>query len=91
MIIDAKTGKPGPADAIQVMTYMYAVPLALTQYRDVQFSGRVIYPDSQVRIPVSAVDNKFILNLGGFITRLASETPARKVPIALDNPSDVHN
>ena len=25
-IIDAKTGRPGPAHAVQVMIYMYALP-----------------------------------------------------------------
>ncbi len=38
--------------------------------------------DAQVGIPVSAVDGRFALNLGGLIRRLASETPARKVSSA---------
>ena len=82
MVIDAKTGKPGPAHAIQVMVYQYAVPLALREYRGVELRGQVVCPDSQVGIPASAVDEKFILDLGRLITRLASETPARRVPSA---------
>ena len=82
VIIDAKTGKPGPAHAIQVITYMYAVPRALEQYRGMEFKGHVVYPESQAGFPVSAVDEKFILNLGTLITRLAAETPARRVPSA---------
>ena len=82
VVIDAKTGKPGPAHTVQVLTYMYAVPKALEQYRGVEFRGHVVYPDAQVGIPVSAVDKKFTENLGGLIQRLAAETPARRVPSA---------
>ena len=80
VIIDAKTGKPSPSHAAQVMTYMYAVPKALEQYRGIRFQGHVIYPDGNVQIPASGLDEKFIQNLGGLIRRLASETPARRVP-----------
>ena len=80
MVIDAKTGKPGPAHAAQVLIYMYAVPKALEQYRGTEFRGHVIYPDGNVQIPASGLDEKFIQNLGGLIRRLASETPARRVP-----------
>ena len=80
VIIDAKTGKPSPSHAVQVMTYMYAVPLALEQYRGIRFQGQVIYPDAQVGIPASGLDEKFIQNLASLIQRLAAETPARRVP-----------
>ena len=80
VIIDAKTGKPGPAHTIQVMTYMYAVPKALEQYLGTEFRGHVIYPDGNVQIPASGVDGKFIDRMGALIRRLAAETPARKVP-----------
>ena len=80
VIIDAKTGKPSPSHAAQVMTYMYAVPKALEQYRGIRFQGHVIYPDGNVQIPASGLDSRFVENLGGLIRRLASETPARRVP-----------
>ena len=80
VIIDAKTGRPGPAHTIQVMTYMYAVPKALEQYLGTEFRGHVIYPDGNVQIPASGLDQKFTERLGGLIRRLASETPARRVP-----------
>ena len=53
VIIDAKTGRPSPAHAVQVMIYQYAVPKALPEYRDVEFRGHVVYPDSHVGIPAS--------------------------------------
>ena len=82
VIIDAKTGKPSPSHPAQVLIYQYAAPRALEQYRDVQFRGHVVYPDGQVGIPVSAVDEKFTERLGSLIRRLAAETPARRVPSA---------
>ena len=80
VIIDAKTGKPSPSHAVQVITYMYAVPKALEQYRGIRFKGHVVYSDSQVGIPASAVDEKIVERLGSLIRRLVSETPARRVP-----------
>ena len=82
VIIDAKTGKPRPAHSAQLLIYMYGLPRALEQYRGVEFRGHVVYPESQVGIPVSAVDKKFTENLGSLIRRLASETPARRIPSA---------
>lgn len=40
----------------------------------------MIYPDSNVAVPVSGVDRKFVDRLGALIRRLADETPARKAP-----------
>ena len=62
------------------MGYQYAVLLALPEYCGVQFRGHIAYPNSQVGIPASAVDGKFVQNLAALIRRLASETPARRVP-----------
>ena len=79
-VIDVKTGKPGPAHVVQVMLYMYAVPMAIGQHRRVTFDGRVAYADHVVDIPAEAVDGKFVERLSGLISRLGSDTPARKVP-----------
>ena len=40
----------------------------------------MIYPDGNVQIPVSGLDQRFIDRLGALIRRLADETPARRVP-----------
>ena len=58
---------------------MYAVPKALDRYRGMEFRGHVIYPDGNVQIPVSGMDNRFVDRLGSLIRRLADETPARRV------------
>ena len=80
VIIDAKAAKPRPAHAIQVMIYMYALPRAQERYRGLTVAGQVAYPDHVVDIPAEAVDVAFVSNVIALITRLASETPARRVP-----------
>ena len=82
VIIDAKTGRPSPHHSVQVLTYMYAVPKAMPEYRDVEFRGHVIYLDGNVQIPVSGLDQPFVERLGALIRRLAEENPARRVPSA---------
>ena len=84
IIYDAKTGKPSPSHHIQVMAYMYAVPRALGQYKGVTFEGKVVYEDQEVPIPSAAIDGPFIENLSQLIRRVASTTPARKVPSQME-------
>ena len=79
-VIDAKTGRPSPAHATQVLIYMYALPRALERYRGLSIAGQVVYPDHVLDIPTDAVDGSFVENLDGLITRLASRMPARRVP-----------
>ena len=81
-VIDAKTGRPSPAHAAQVMLYMYALPKALDRYRGLALTGQVAYSDHVVDIPADAVDEAFVQNTGQLITRLASKLPARPVPSA---------
>ena len=80
VIIDAKTGRTSPHHAVQVMIYQYAIPLALSQYQGIEFSGQLAYPDSNVSIPALETDSEFVRNLGALIRRLANDAPARKVP-----------
>ena len=80
VVIDAKTGRSSPHHAAQVLTYMYAVPRAIPDYRGVDFRGHVVYPDGNMQIPASGVDGKFVERLGALIRRLADETSARRVP-----------
>ena len=83
-IFDAKTGKPSPSHHIQVMAYMYAVPRALGQYKGVTFEGKVVYEDQEVSIPSASIDGPFVDNLSQLIRRVASSTPARKVPSQME-------
>ena len=101
VIIDAKTGQESASHIVQVMIYLYAIPRALEQHRDLRLSGQVTYTDHTVRIPADAVDDQFIQNLGTLIRRLAAERPATRVPsrqecrfcdiTAADCPGRVHD
>ena len=55
-VCDAKTGQPRISDQVQVMAYMYAVPLAFPEYKGMPIAGLVIYEDHEVAIPPEAVD-----------------------------------
>ncbi len=84
VIYDVKTGQPTASDHVQVMTYMYAVPRALGQYRDMAFDGMVVYRDYEVSIPASAVDEQFIDRLASLIRRISQGEPLLKTPSAME-------
>ena len=54
LIIDFKTGQELPWHKFQVMTYMYALPKALPEYRDFKFAGEIVYNDRTERVPQAA-------------------------------------
>ena len=62
------------------MIYLYAIPMALEQYRNLKLSGQVTYRDHTVRVPAEAADDQFIQNLGTLIRRLAADKPTVLVP-----------
>ena len=75
-----KTGQEGASHIVQVMIYLYAIPRALEQYRNLELRGQATYLDHTVRIPAEAVDDQFIQNLGALIRRLAADKPPARVP-----------
>lgn len=83
-IVDAKTGQPSPSHHVQVMLYMYAIPKALHQYKNITFDGKVVYPTHEDYIPNSAIDEAFVDNFSNLIKRVASSNPARRVPSELE-------
>ena len=83
-IVDVKTGTPSAAHHVQVMLYMYALPLALPRYRGVVFDGRIEYLDHDVQVPPDAIDETFTTNLTELIRRLAAPGPPRAVPSVLE-------
>lgn len=74
-IVDVKTGREQAWHGVQVMIYLYALPLAFPQYRNVKLSGEVVYPTHTVRIPPGAVSDQFVEDLAALIRRLAADTP----------------
>jgi len=84
LICDAKTGQARASDHVQVMIYMWAIPLAFRQYSAVTFDGKVVYQDQQVPIPSSAINESFISNLAKLVQRLGGSKPLQKVPSAIE-------
>ena len=66
------------------MLYMYAIPRALGQFRGIDFNGKLVYTDHEIDIPASAVDDNFVGNMSQLIRRIASGTPARRVPSRME-------
>ena len=79
-VIDVKSGKDSPSHCAQVMLYQYALPKALPQYRGLELDGVVEYPDHSVEIPATAINDGFVEQVAALIGRIASVTPARRVP-----------
>ena len=44
----------------------------------------VVYEDQEISIPSAAIDGHFVDNLSQLIRRVASTTPARKVPSQME-------
>ena len=82
LIIDVKTGQEQPWHKVQVMTYVYALPKALPEFRDARISGEIVYPTHIARVPRGAPPGQFIENLGSTIRRIAAENPPTRVPSA---------
>ena len=80
VIVDVKTGQESASHVVQVMIYLYAIPRALERYRTLKLRGQATYLDHTIRIPVEAVDDQFIQNLGALIRRFAAYEPARRAP-----------
>ena len=81
-VFEVKTGEPRAADSVQVLIYMYAVPLALPRYRDIPLRGEVVYRDHRVQVPSTAMDDAFKTGLFEMIRRVGAEAPSRKAPSA---------
>ena len=84
VIYDVKTGQPTASDHVQVMTYMYAIPRALGQYKGMTFDGAVVYRDHEVAIPASAVDEQFISRLAALIRKVAGDLELAKTPSGME-------
>lgn len=80
MICDVKSGQSKQSDRMQVMIYMYAIPLVLPQYKGVQFSGMLAYSDYHDYIPAEAIDSIFTSELVNLIKRIGGQEQARRVP-----------
>ena len=79
-LLDVKTGQPKESDQIQVLTYMYALPLVFPEFKGNLMNGTVAYHHHQVPIRSDEVSESFKAKLVDLIRRLADDEPARRVP-----------
>jgi hypothetical protein len=82
LIVDAKTGTPQPSDKVQVMVYMWAVPQALTQFKDFKFDGKVVYKTREHILYNGYLDDTFVNNLRALLNRVCGPSPPDKIPSA---------
>lgn len=83
-VYDAKTGRERDSDRVQVMIYMYLLPLANPNLRGVPLDGEVVYQNARFRIPASAINAEFIEGFNHWLGILASQEPATKVPSQME-------
>ena len=65
---------------------MYLVPRAKnSRWSGTTFDGGLVYPDGRERpIPADSVDDAFVKRVGEFMCRMLADTPARRVPSAVE-------
>lgn len=79
-VIDVKTGRPRASDQVQVMLYMYLLPLVCPEFLGCPINGQVVYGNQVVDIPAESVDDSFVASAREMVSRVASVEPAMKVP-----------
>jgi hypothetical protein len=80
VVCDVKTGRRKASDVVQVMIYMWALQYADPRYRGLTFDGLLVYPDGQLPIPASSLNDEFKEALLSLIGRLGSPIEAQKAP-----------
>ena len=79
-VVDVKAGRPRASDVVQVMIYMYLLPIAWPDLQGVTLKGLVVYGNHEQEILPEEVDSAFVQSLQGLIHQLAAREPAAKVP-----------
>ena len=82
VIYDAKTGQESASHVAQVQLYMYLLPKSqLKRWKDKRFEGAVVYADgNEKHIPADSMDDAFVSRLAGFMRKMTSDMPPRRVP-----------
>jgi len=80
IVEDCKTGHPKNSDQVQVMLYMMFLPVAVEEYKDIVFSGNVIYTNDKVPIVWTDIDTTMKEVVWNLMKRIGGGKPCRKVP-----------
>ena len=65
-----------------MMVYMYAIPRAFNDPKDLGTAGEIHYPNRIQRVPQGGLDQGFIERLIALIHRIADDNPPSPVPSA---------
>lgn len=80
-VYDCKTGQQREVHQVQVMIYMYLLPLAHPMFAGKTFNGVVVYNDgTRIPVPATAIDDIFITNFNYWVDQVSAAAPALKVP-----------
>lgn len=79
-MVDVKTGKPKDSHVVQVLLYLWMLPLAIPVFRDKQLRGRLVYPNGTQEISAALLTDDFVTRASVLIRLLGARTPGRKVP-----------
>jgi hypothetical protein len=79
-VIDTKTGSPKASDRIQVMIYMWALPIAIPAFKDVTFHGKVMYGTGYNIIRPEQIDTDFIKMVSGLMKKICGDEEPHKAP-----------
>jgi hypothetical protein len=78
---DVKTGQSKDSHRIQVMLYMWALPLARKEYEGRTLCGRVVYPGRKVeQIQPSGLDAAFVEKVHYWTSRIGGQQQPRRRP-----------
>lgn len=83
LVVDVKSGTESPAHEVQLLIYMWALPLERRfqrQHADRTFRGLLVYKDSFRFIENSKLTSKFIKSVTDLIKRLSGDQPPKKAP-----------
>ena len=82
VIVDVKAGTPKGAHNTQVMLYMWALPIAVPQFRGIKLDGQVVYQTRTSTILASEIDERFINRVGQLLRIICGDTPPARTPSA---------
>ena len=81
VVIDVKTGQQRTSDVVQVLLYMWALPLQfLSFFRDKELRGQLVYRDHVMDIPVDGLNDQCKRDFANTVNTLASSTEPLRHP-----------
>jgi len=80
VVEDCKTGRPRTSDQLQVLVYMFLLPVKNPRCAGVSLSGRLVYRTSSVEVPASGLDDDFRRRFVELVRKVGGQSPLPKHP-----------